>query len=298
MAADAWTEWQGALLWELYYKTREQIESGLKALEDRQSAREVADGHLKNMLGQWPPQQVAAFEDHVRQLPSRYLLTFDLVEVERHLGFVARLAAGNSVELAFVDHPDRTELVVGTRDQPHLLANICGVLAVNDIDILRANVQTRDDDVVIDTFQLTDFGGAPALPDWKKQRVLATLQDVIQGDVQVASLFDTYSANWSRRVDRPVREPEVLFENQVSDRYTVVDVNAQNGVGLLYAVTHGLGEHGLDIHMAIINTTVDRATDAFYVVDGEGRKIVNYDQQETIRTSLLTSMRAQNPAAD
>jgi len=89
----------------------------------------------------------------------------------------------------------------------------------------------------------------------------------------------------------PVREPEVSFENQVSDRYTVVDVNAQDGVGLLYTITHCLGEHGLDIHMAIINTVVDRANDAFYVVDANDQKIVNYDALEAIRTRLLDGLR-------
>lgn len=296
VAADAWSDWHGALLWELYYKTREQIESGLKTLEDRQSARQIADGHLKAMVGQWPPQQVEAFEEHVRQLPPRYLLTFDLAEVERHLGFVSRLLADGDMELEFVEHADRTELVVGTRDQPHLLGKICGVLAVNDIDILHADVQTRDDDVVIDTFQLTDIGGAAILPEWKKDRVLSTLREIVAGAVEIDTLFDKYSENWGRRGDQPVREPEITFENQVSDRYTVVDVNAHNGVGLLYTLTHGLGELGLDIHMAIINTIVDRATDAFYVVDGEGRKIVNYDQQETIRLSLMSGLKAQKQA--
>ena len=290
VAADAWSEWQGALLWDLYHKTREQLASGLKTMEDRQRARQIAEGHLKAMQGAWPPQQVAAFEEHVRQLPPRYLVTYDLNQVARHLSFVARLVAGGGIELEFVEHADRTELVVGTHDQRHLLAKICGVLAVNDIDILHADVQTRDDDVVIDTFQVTDIDGTPMLPDWKKERVLGTLRDVIAGTVEVDALFAKYSDNWGRRAELPLREPEVVFENKVSDRYTVIDVNAQNGVGLLYHLTHGLGEQGLDIHMAIINTVVDRASDAFYVVDAEGAKIVNYDQLETIRASLLDAL--------
>ena len=275
VAADAWTEWQGALLWELYQKTKEQLASGLQTLEDRQSARQIADAHLTAMKGMWPPQQVEAFEEHVRQLPPRYLVTYDLTQVERHLGFVARLGAdGVELELEFVEHADRTELVVGTRDQRHLLAKICGVLAVNDIDILHADVQTRDDDVVIDTFQVTDIDGTAALPQWKKERAIGALRDVIAGRVEMDELFQRYSSNRERRGHLPVREPEVTFE-----------------AGLLYTITHSLGENGLDIHMAIINTVVDRANDAFYVVDAEGQKIVNYDALETIRSTLLDDLR-------
>jgi [protein-PII] uridylyltransferase len=83
----------------------------------------------------------------------------------------------------------------------------------------------------------------------------------------------------------------VSFENQVSARYTVVDVKATDEAGLLYTITHSLGENGLDIHMAIISTVVDQANDAFYVVDTEGQKIVNYDALETIRSTLLDDLR-------
>ena len=288
VAADAWTDWQGALLWELYHKTMEQLESGLKALEDRQQVRHLIDTHLNAMKGAWPPARVEAFEAHVQQLPARYLAAYDLARIERHLALVGRLAAeARPVAVEFVEHADRTELVICTRDQRHLLATICGVLSVNDIDILRADVQTRDDEVVLDTFQVTDVDGTPALPPWKQERVADRLAQVIGGQVEVGVLFERYSAHWSRRMERPAREPTVVFENQVSDRYTVIDVEAQDAVGLLYAITHTLGELGLDIHMAIINTVADRATDAFYVVDAEGRKLVNYDALEEIRTRLL-----------
>jgi [protein-PII] uridylyltransferase len=296
VAADAWSQWHGALLWELYHKTKEQLESGLKALEDRQSARQVAEAHLTKMKGVWSPQQIAAFEEHTRQLPPSYLQTFSLAQVERHIRLTSRLqldgegagdVAAATVEVEFVEHEDRTEVVVATRDRRHLLATICGVLAVNDIDILHADVQTRDDDVVIDTFQVTDTDGAPVLPEWKRERLVEALTDVIEGRVDVQQLFDNYSARRSNRASQPLRQPEVQFENQVSDRYTVVDVNARDAVGLLYTLTHSLGEIGLDIHMAIVNTVADRATDAFYVVDEEGRKIVNYDRLDEIRDRLL-----------
>ena len=290
VASEAWTDWQGALLWELYHKAKEQLESGIKTLEDRQQARELLEEHLQQMEGTWPALKVVAFQEHVQQLPPRYLVAYEIGDIERHLDLIARLGEGCEVE--FVQGPDHMEIVVCTRDQKLLLAKICGVLAVHDIDILRADVQTRDDDVVVDVFQVTDVDGTPRLPEWKQARVRQRLAGVIGGNVEVAELFESYSTRWSQRKrgDQPVRAPEIAFENQVSDRYTVIDTEVQNDVGLLYRITHALGEADLDIHMAIVNTVAERARDAFYVVDRQGEKIVNYETLEAVRTRLMENL--------
>lgn len=291
VAVDAWSDWQGALLWELYHKTMQQLESGLKTLEDRHHRREIMLDHMRAVEGSWSPARVVAFQEHVQKLPGRYLDSYDLMQIEQHLALVDERRENGSLALNFVEYPGHTELIVCTDDQRHLLAKICGVLAVNDVDILRADVETRDDDVVLDTFQITDVGGDAVLPVQKKQRLEQRLRQVLLEGMEVGELFDAYSANWSRRTkDLPTREPVIDFENQVSDRYTVVDVEAQNAAGVLYAITHCLGELDLDIHMAIINTVADRATDAFYIVDHQGRKILSYDALETIRARLAEQL--------
>ena len=152
-------------------------------------------------------------------------------------------------------------------------------------------MQTGDDDVVIDTFQVTDIDGSPSLPEWKRERVVTSTRQVLEGEVTMDTLFDKHGTQ--RRTGRglPQREPAVQIENQVSDRYTVIDVEASNHVGLLYTLTHSLGGQALDIHMAIINTVADRASDAFYVVDEEGQKIVSFDRLDTIRAHLLDALR-------
>ena len=291
VASDAWSDWQGALLWELYHKSMQQLQAGLKTLEDRQHRREIMDEHLRTIEGSWPPARVVAFQEHVQQLPGRYLVAYDLRQIERHLSLIERREQDGALALEFVEHDDHTELIVCAKDQHHLLSDICGVLAVNDVDILRADVQTRDDEIVLDTFQVTDVDGSPALPDWKKDRLNERLRGVLVEGQDVGELFTAYSANWTRRTkDLPTREPLVDFENEVSDRYTVVDVEAQNEAGVLHTITRCLGELDLDIHMAIINTVADRATDAFYISDAKGRKIVNYDTFEAIRAKLIEGL--------
>ena len=104
-------------------------------------------------------------------------------------------------------------------------------------------------------------------------------------------LFANYSKPWNRRKTTVlIKAPEVSIENEVSDRYTVIDTNVQDDAGLLYTITHELGELDLDIHMAIVSTAAARALDAFYVVDAGGQKIVNYEVLEMIYERLLTRL--------
>ena len=285
VAEDAWSDWHGALLQELYHKTMEQLESGFKTVEDRQQARELMAEHLSQVSGSWPPLKVVAFEEHVKRLPPRYLMAYEIGGIERHLGLISRFEDGCEVE--FVQHPAHTEMVICTRNQRQLLAKICGVLAVHDIDILRADVHTRDDDVVIDVFQVTDVSGGPTLSKVKRARVCERLAAVVGGTMAVSQLFENYSTRWShRKREVPQRAAEIEVENQVSDRYTVIDADVSNVAGLLYKITHTLAEMDLDIHMAIVNTVADRARDAFYVVDRQGEKIVNYEILEEIKSRL------------
>ena len=109
---------------------------------------------------------------------------------------------------------------------------------------------------------------------------------VVAGDNLFSQDLRTFGA-YCREMNTPVLGIHDVGDLELVKRYSVVEVDAQNRVGLLYKITQVLSEQELDIHTALINTVADRATDAFYVVDGRGQKIVNYDVLEGIRQQLL-----------
>lgn len=292
VAPDAWTDWQGALLWELYYKTAEQLHSDREALAAKQRARQKLDEHLDHIEGHWPAQRVVQFQEHLNQLSPSYLVAYNRAQIKVHLEMIARLSREQPFVLEFIEHEGHTEVVVCTRDQRQLMAKICGALAVNDINILRADVNTRADDVVLDIFQVTNIDGSPALPDWKKERMRERVAEVISLRLKARELIAKYSSSWDRRrrqrqYDQP---PRIAFDNHISARYTVVDIEAQDTVGLLYRIAYLLDELDLDIHRAIINTVAARAQDSFYIVDAEGQKIASQEALDRIQQYLLEGL--------
>jgi [protein-PII] uridylyltransferase len=81
--------------------------------------------------------------------------------------------------------------------------------------------------------------------------------------------------------------PEVLIDNTLSGRFTVVEVAGLDRPGLLYELTAILSKLSLNIASAHIATFGEKAADVFYVTDFAGEKITSAHKQEAIRSAIL-----------
>ncbi len=262
---EVWTPWKGSLLQELYEKT----------------AAVLRDGHL--VPGR--PEERAAY---FRTLPPRYLLINSAEEIAAH----ARVALGQGdrpLATSLTHRPDRgySELVVSTLDMPGLFAKIAGVLAGHAVNILSAQIHTRRDGYALDIFQLTSPVGDVLADPRRWERVLADLEAAITGRLRVADLVARHRRPTllSGR-PRPKVATSVEIDNEASDAYTVIDVYAQDRIGLLYSITSALASLGLTIAISKITTKGDKAEDVFYVSDIFGQKITSPQRLEDIRTAL------------
>lgn len=124
---------------------------------------------------------------------------------------------------------------------------------------------------------------------WREVEEL--LDSVLGGEVEVGELV--------RRRRRPVgltrppsRKPtRVMISNTESEFYTLVDVVADDRIGLLYDVTRTIGEQGFEIYISKAATIKDQVTDAFYLKDVDGRKIKDAHRLERLQEALLDAAR-------
>jgi [protein-PII] uridylyltransferase len=83
------------------------------------------------------------------------------------------------------------------------------------------------------------------------------------------------------------RIPTVIgFDNEISKGRTIVEIQVEDQLGLLYAITHTLTELGLDISFAKVSTEKGAAIDTFYVQDQLGNKITEAARIAGIRSKL------------
>ncbi|MBW1778974.1 MAG: hypothetical protein JRJ54_15540, partial [Deltaproteobacteria bacterium] len=93
------------------------------------------------------------------------------------------------------------------------------------------------------------------------------------------------------RVKVAKRPFQVKVDNTASSFFTIVEVFADDFLGLLYVVSNAIFECGLDIRVAKISTKVDQVVDVFYVRDLDGQKADGPDQEAMIRATLEAALR-------
>ena len=82
-------------------------------------------------------------------------------------------------------------------------------------------------------------------------------------------------------------EPEVMINNQWSNRYTVIEITGLDRPGLLFDLTRTLSRLNLNIASAHVATFGERVVDVFYVTDLLGAQITSATRQAAIKRALI-----------
>jgi [protein-PII] uridylyltransferase len=261
------TGWQAVVLHDLYTRTLTRLTGGRVAKPNRLTL--VPRVHA--LLG--PDVPLQAVKAHLAMTSDRYLATTSPQRMAEHLRLVQMLDRSR-VATELFHHPDlgSSDLVVVTQDISGLFSVIAGTLAAHGLNIISAQIHTRQDGIAIDTLQVNDPTGEAATGSWQWERMLASLRAVLAGEQSVEELLERRRRS-GRSSGTAAGRPKILVDNHLSDDYTVVEVKCPDRVGLLYLITRTLSSLGLDIASARIATEIDQALDTFYVHDGRGGKL-------------------------
>ncbi len=274
------TPWQARILHELYARTLASLTGGRVARPSRTRLAERLHAAAKGEV------DLQAVKAHLAMMTDRYLESTSVQRMAEHLRMLGGLGE-SPVVTALFHHPDlgSSDLVVVTRDLPGLFALIAGTLAASDVNIISAQIHTRADGIVIDTFQVNDPAGDVIGSPAHWARTLDALRAVLTGEQTVPALLDRRRAA-GREATGPGGPSKIALDNQLSDTATVIEVKCPDRLGLLYLITKTLAGLGLDIVSARIATEIDQAFDTFYVQDREGRKIEDPETLERARAGL------------
>jgi [protein-PII] uridylyltransferase len=294
VAPGSLTSWKESLLVELYSRSMEELTGTAPVADERARAESIrAELEAKNRAAfpaDWLRGQLAA-------MPPSYLRTTPPETVAAHLRALRTFdPKGVRVESQYAPEHGLTDYTVIVRDDlaPGIFSRISGALAVERLGIVSAQIVTRSDGLVLDTFRVVDgdFKGEP--PPARRQDVARRIENVLLGRQQVEALFASRVAPSAPREHHASSggPPQVHLDNATSDRFTIVELFADDRLGLLYEVTHVLFEMGLSIASAKISTRLDQVVDVFYVTEAKGGgKLSDEARVEEARRRLLEVVR-------
>jgi [protein-PII] uridylyltransferase len=281
-----WNEWKRTLLWELYARAYDFMARREKAPE------EVYHHHKEKLLSAFPDgRERERALAHLDLLPGGYLLTMTAEMVGDHMRMIERLNGESFLVAHRLANGPTHEITFCTHDKPFRLSELCGVLAINDFNILNAFAFTRRDGKVIDVFVVSPIDSDAVLPQEEMLRrfeqIRADLAKIFDGKLDLQEATRDHARRW-RRVLKPgiPLETRVQFENDISEDDTIIDVFAHDRPGLLFRIARALSEQGLSIARARISTEATRAIDSFYVREADGRKLEASERLAAVRAAI------------
>jgi len=160
------------------------------------------------------------------------------------------------------------------------------------LNILSAQIFTRNDGIILDTLFVTDARNGLLANKEEHERFEKYLSQALTGDIDLHALIAR------QKVGRPLYEslqgeriPTLIrFDNETSDTRTVIEVETEDNLGLLYTISQALAEIDLDIYVAKISTEKGAAIDSFYVSESGGAKIRDTDRQKEIERRLRAAI--------
>jgi len=292
-----WNGFKDSLLWLLYHKTMLVMSGGTEFMRAEERQRELLMEDVHRLM----PRSLSEDElqAHFAMLPARYFQIHSAKEIldDLLLGhrFMRLLISEGENPLAPVvnwhNEPDRAcnAVKVCTWDRAGLFSKIAGSLSAAGLNILTAQIFTRTDDIVLDTFFVNDAKtGSLAGPEQRDKFESVLNKALIGGDMDFHALIA------KQKITRPIYQAyageriatRIHFDNEVSELRTLLEIETEDRIGLLYTISQTLSEVELDISAAKICTEKGAAIDSFYVREMDGGKIVAPERQRAIERKL------------
>jgi [protein-PII] uridylyltransferase len=275
---DLWTDFKDGQHWSLYRRTLARLADAVD--DDHALAAAKLRTETTTLVGQDVPED--EIEAHFTTMPPGYYLHAAPEDAAHHLRMIHRLIA--SVSAAEPDeslrpivewHDDagsgQSLVTVVTWDRAGLFSRMAGAFAVAGINIASCRAFSREDDVSIDFFKVVlPLGKEPA----SKDRFTAALEKSLLGGTDL--LAEVAAEEQHALLTAPRRKAFVPLAAKVEVYYevdlarTVIEIQCNDRLGLLFRIGRAIQEGGYAITFANIATEQGFAIDTFYVMPERG----------------------------
>ena len=277
-----WNGWKGQLLRTLYTEAEPVLTGGHTAVSRKERVAEAQAAFFAGLPG-WTDEQRKAYASRHY---DAYWLGTSTEEQLKHARLITGAADKSVVTETETDSFTAiTEITIYAPDHPRLLALITGACAAAGANIAGAQIFTTTDGMALDTILVQrEF---PDEDDERRraERIAELVRKALRGELWLKEAV-ARAYRPQQRIKAFTVEPRVIIDNQSSNRFTVIEINGLDRIGLLYDLTEALYRLNLNIASAHVTTFGEKAIDVFYVTDLTGAKIENTTRHKQIENAL------------
>ncbi|MCA3446766.1 MAG: [protein-PII] uridylyltransferase [Rhodobacter sp.] len=276
-----WNNWKAMLLRQLYCDTATALEGGLETL-NRARREDEAKRALRDVLSDWDARDLRA--ETARHYPPYWQgLTTETQAV------FARLLRGLRDDEIRIDlHPevarDATRACFALADHPGIFSRLAGALALVGANVVDARTYTSKDGHATAVFWIQDVEGKPYAAA-RLPRLRGMIDKTLNGEIKARDALK--DRDKVRKRESQFRFPtHIVFDNEGSEIYTIIEVDTRDRPGLLYDLTRTLAVSNIYIASAVIATYGAQVVDTFYVKDMFGLKLHTKSRRDTLERKL------------
>ncbi|MDF1860656.1 MAG: [protein-PII] uridylyltransferase [Verrucomicrobiales bacterium] len=305
---EAWNDWKASLMSQLARST-------MAYFEDRKGFEEEfnrpLDAAKQKVLAKLPESYREEVEVHFNSMPARYFRHRGSSSIARHVKLfhrffksVHRTTHDSLVpKLGWEARPDEgySLLEVAGWNRHLLLAKIAGALAARNLNILSADLFTRSDDLVLDIFRVCTSTFNPVTSPREIERIQKLVDEEFSVDlcnVDFTGLIERRSRPSITAAEPPNFDipQRVLLSNEEDNTATILEIQAQDRIGLLYDIFTILGNLHADVLNARISTQAGAAIDRFHLVDSRSeKKITDPERLTAIEDGVFACLEKKTP---
>ncbi|MCC0076066.1 MAG: [protein-PII] uridylyltransferase [Rhodobacter sp.] len=282
-----WNNWKAMLLRRLHADTTEALEKGAEAL-NRSHREDEAKRALREALPDWSRGDLRA------ETARHYGPYWQGLATNTHVVFARLLRDLGDSEIRIDLHPDverdATRACFALADHPGIFSRLAGALALVGANIVDARTYTSKDGYATAVFWIQDSEGHP-YEEERLPRLRKTIERTFAGEVIATQALK--DRDKVKKRERQFRVPtNIVFDNDGSDIYTIIEVDTRDRPGLLYDLTRTLAANNIYIASAVIATFGVQVVDSFYVKDMFGLKLHTKPRQEALERKLRAAIEA------
>jgi len=276
-----WNNWKAMLLRQLYRDTATALEGGLESL-NRAQREDEAKRALRDVLTDWEPKELRA------ETARHYAPYWQGLTTETQAVFARLLHGLRDDEIRIDLHPevarDATRACFALADHPGIFSRLAGALALVGANVVDARTYTSKDGYATAVFWIQDVEGKP-YEVAKLPRLRGMIDKTLNGEIKARDALK--DRDKVRKRESQFRFPtHIVFDNEGSEIYTIIEVDTRDRPGLLFDLTRTLAVNNIYIASAVIATYGAQVVDTFYVKDMFGLKLHTKSRQEALERKL------------